>query len=58
MTKKIPSVLEQAVRESWDNTTCYPAQRKDWNVELPEIGQCAVTALLLHHFLGGLIAFN
>jgi hypothetical protein len=55
---ELPSKLRQAVRQSWDAETCYPVQKKEWKKELPEIGQCAVTALLLQDYLGGNIAFN
>jgi hypothetical protein len=55
---ELPSKLRQAVRQSWDAETCYPVQKKEWKKELPEIGQCAITALLLQDYLGGDIAFN
>jgi hypothetical protein len=50
--------LEFALRNSWDAKTCYPPQRNEWSSELPEVGQCAVTALIVQNHFGGKIAYN
>jgi hypothetical protein len=50
--------IESAIRGSWDADTCYPVQKRNWKNNVPELGQCAVTALLLQEYLGGDIAFN
>ena len=50
--------IKKAFRRSWDEKTCYPLLRNEWNENLPEVGQCAVTALLIQELYGGDIAFN
>lgn len=55
---EISKDLKRVIRQSWDASTCYPLQKEEWKNEIPEIGQCAVTALLLQDYLGGDIAFN
>lgn len=48
------------IREAWCEDTCYPPLRKKWieNPKTPEIGQCAVTALLVQDLFGGIIVKN
>jgi hypothetical protein len=55
---KIEQKIKKAFRRSWDEKTCYPFLRNEWNENLPEVGQCAVTALVIQEFYGGEIAFN
>ena len=50
--------LKEALASSWSRETCYPPQRDDWSKELPSLGQCAVTSLLLNDLMGGKIFFN
>lgn len=50
--------LEFALRHSWDAKTCYPPQREEWSSKRPEVGQCAVTALIVQSHFGGKIAYN
>lgn len=45
----IRAIFEQA----WDATTAWKAEQ--WTAELPSTGQCAVTTLILHSYLGGTI---
>jgi len=52
------SELRKALQNAWDRETCYPELRSKWDSALPEIGQCAVTALIVQENLGGKIAFN
>jgi len=45
------NTLEQAIRNSWDETTTsYP---DDWTEDNPAYGQCAVTALVVQDYMGG-----
>lgn len=46
-------ILEKALRRSWSRETCYEPLQEDWTQEKPEAGQCYVTALILHDYLGG-----
>jgi hypothetical protein len=50
--------IEKALRESWDKKTCFPPVRDQWKQDLPELGQCAVTSLIIQEIYGGEIFFN
>src|SRR6266542_1989932 len=50
--------IQNAIRKSWDQDTCYPSVKDNWKKDLPELGQCAVTALLIQDKLGGNIVFD
>jgi hypothetical protein len=50
--------LERVLRGSWGVDTCYPKDRERWSPDLPEVGQCFVTALIINDYLGGRIAYN
>jgi hypothetical protein len=43
--------LEQAIRESWSLDTS--DDRDEWSSANPARGQCDITALVVHDFLGG-----
>jgi hypothetical protein len=43
--------LEQAIRESWSLDTS--DDRDEWSPANPARGQCDITALVVHDFLGG-----
>jgi hypothetical protein len=45
--------LESAISASWSLETCDPTDVPSWTAAEPSQGQCAVTALVLHDFLGG-----
>jgi hypothetical protein len=48
--------LEQvraALAMSWSIETCDPVDVPNWSERNPSRGQCGVTALVLHDFLGG-----
>jgi hypothetical protein len=45
--------LEQAIRASWDERTCDPAEPLPWNPENPGRGQCVATTAVIHDLLGG-----
>lgn len=45
--------LENAIKESWSKDTTYPASRSEWSQDNPALGQCAVTALVVNHYMGG-----
>ena len=50
--------LVNAIKNSWDDKTCYPQVRNSWDTRIPERGQCAVTALLINEWYGGKIIYN
>ncbi len=58
MDNRFYEQLKLAIRESWNKDTCYLDLSNQWSTDKPEIGQCAVTALLVQEKLGGKIAFN
>lgn len=43
-------VAESAIRAAWDETT---SADEGWTAEVPELGQCAVTALIVQDLFGG-----
>ena len=45
------SKLEEAIRKSWSKETSSDPEK--WAYENPAWGQCAVTALIVHDYLGG-----
>jgi hypothetical protein len=45
--------LEVAIRASWSVETCDPTDVAHWTQANPSLGQCAVTALVVHDLLGG-----
>jgi hypothetical protein len=45
--------LEAAIRASWSIETCDPTDVSGWTEANPSLGQCAVTALVVHDLLGG-----
>jgi hypothetical protein len=45
--------LEAAIRVSWSIETCDPTDVPGWTGANPSLGQCAVTALVVHDLLGG-----
>ncbi len=47
------STLEEALRNSWSKDTSHHIVRESWNVLNPSLGQCAVTSLVVNHYLGG-----
>jgi hypothetical protein len=47
-----------ALIESWCAMTAYPKCRDSWSSKNPSLGQCAVTALLIQDYFGGIIKFS
>jgi hypothetical protein len=45
--------VERAVRAAWGADTCDPVDLADWRPDNPALGQCGVTALVLHDLFGG-----
>ena len=45
--------LEAAIRASWSIETCDPTDVPGWTEANPSLGQCAVTALVVHDLVGG-----
>ena len=45
--------LEVAIRVNWSIETCDPTDVARWTPENAALGQCAVTALVVHDLLGG-----
>jgi len=46
--------LEKAIRKAWCADTTYSPEK--WSMDNPSQGQCAVTALLVQEFLGGIVS--
>jgi hypothetical protein len=45
--------LRDAITASWCLETCDPTDAAEWAPTNPSLGQCAVTALVVHDFFGG-----
>ena len=50
--------LEQILRVSWSKESSYPKNQEGWSSDLPELGQCKVTALIVQDYFGGDILFS
>ena len=52
---KTPTIqqLEKSLRAAWTPGTAYPGDATRWTPNQPEVGQCAVTALVVNDFFGG-----
>lgn len=46
------------IRKAWTKETAYPGLQDQWTPDLPEKGQCAITALLIQENFGGFVVFN
>lgn len=51
------AALEIAIRSAWSAETCDPAD-VSWSPANPSRGQCGVTSLVLHDFLGGTLVLS
>jgi len=49
--------FRSAFNASWSKDTCLPSMKDQWNETSKEIGQCAVTALILQEYFGGQILY-
>ena len=47
--------LENILRISWNAETCCPPLRDKYDGSNPSLGQCAITTLIVHDFIGGKI---
>lgn len=47
--------LKLLLADSWEGITCSPGLRNNWSKEIPSLGQCAITALIVNDFFGGKI---
>ena len=45
--------VTSALRDSWCKETCYPPMKETWSKDVPEMGQCAVTAMVVQDYRGG-----
>jgi hypothetical protein len=45
--------IEAAIRGAWSVDTCDPSDAPAWTPKNAALGQCAVTALVVHDLLGG-----
>ena len=45
--------VERVVRAAWGVDTCDPVDVAEWHTGNPALGQCGVTALVLHDLFGG-----
>ncbi len=45
--------IEGAIRACWSIETCDPTDATKWTPANPSLGQCAVTALVVHDLVGG-----
>jgi hypothetical protein len=45
--------IQEAIRCAWSVDTCDPSDTSVWSTENAALGQCAVTALVVHDLIGG-----
>lgn len=45
--------IKEAFKSCWSKETCYPKLQSMWTKDKPELGQCAVTALIIQDVFGG-----
>ena len=50
--------MNDKFKTAWSKDTCYPPLKEKWSEDCPELGQCAVTALVIQDNFGGELAFN
>ncbi len=51
-------MIEGLFKKAWTKETCYPGSKDKWSEKIPEIGQCAITALIIQDLFGGDIVKN
>ncbi|MEM2974356.1 MAG: hypothetical protein QW112_01880 [Candidatus Micrarchaeia archaeon] len=49
--------VKNAIRRAWCRETCYPPTQEIWSEDIPERGQCAVTAMVMQDYMGGDILY-
>ena len=47
--------FKKVLNMAWTKETCVPSLRDKWNNENKELGQCAITALIVNDYYGGKI---
>jgi ASC-1-like (ASCH) protein len=50
--------LEKILKKSWSKETCHIPLQEKWTTNKPELGQCAVTVLVIHDYFDGEIAHD
>lgn len=48
-------LIKAVIIKAWSKETASPLSADAWSEENPSLGQCAVTALLVHEMMGGYI---
>lgn len=51
-------LLKTALQLAWSKDTAFPSDSSRWTEDNKSVGQCAVTSLIVNHFLGGKIHKN
>lgn len=47
--------VKSIIKISWTKETAYPGCQEEWSEKNPQLGQCAVTSLIVNDFFGGKI---
>ena len=47
--------LHEALTHAWSRETAFPACKGDWSTSNPALGQCTITAMIVHDLFGGTI---
>jgi hypothetical protein len=53
MSEEEFKTIEAALRKAWCKETSFPHTRDKWSDDNKALGQCAVTALVIHDLFGG-----
>lgn len=49
--------LKEIIENNWSKETCYTGCKDEWNFKKKELGQCAITALIVNDYYGGDILY-
>ena len=47
--------LHEALTHAWSRETAFPACKGEWSTSNPALGQCTITAMIVHDLFGGTI---
>ena len=47
------ALVKAVIMKSWVRETASPLSQASWTEDNPSLGQCAVTALIIHEMFGG-----
>lgn len=58
VTEEVLERIQTTLEASWSRDTVDPENKNHWSVENKSLGQCAVTALVIHDMFGGRMIYD